>query len=146
MTEDITKRSLDDIRTAYKKYLNGQKLSKNTITTSSTDAFYIWRKRGCGFILGKLFYLTALKPLPESNSSIFYVNIPTEIQNLNVNGYMAHLRKFRRFLHSEFGLDIPEVASRVSTTQKNLSIKAEQILQIPTVDQVEYYLARWGCA
>lgn len=46
MTEDITKRSLDDVRVAYKKYLSGQDLSKNTIMTSSTDAFYIWRKQG----------------------------------------------------------------------------------------------------
>ena len=46
MIEDITKRSLDDIKAAYKKYLNGQNLARNTIMTSSTDAFYIWRKQG----------------------------------------------------------------------------------------------------
>jgi hypothetical protein len=46
MIEDIEKRTLDDVRAAYKKYLNGQNLSKNTIMTSSTDAFYIWRKQG----------------------------------------------------------------------------------------------------
>lgn len=46
MIEDVTKRSLDDVRGAYMKYLNEQNLSKNTIMTSSTDAFYIWRKLG----------------------------------------------------------------------------------------------------
>ena len=46
MIEDVTKRSLDDVRAAYKKYLNEQNLSKNTIMTSSTDAFYVWRKLG----------------------------------------------------------------------------------------------------
>ena len=35
MIEDVTKRSLDDVRAAYKKYLNEQNLSKNTIMTSS---------------------------------------------------------------------------------------------------------------
>ena len=29
MIEEIKKRTLDDVRAAYKKYLNGQNLSKN---------------------------------------------------------------------------------------------------------------------
>ena len=51
MIEEVTKRSLDDVRAAYKKYLNEQNLSKNTIMTSSTDAF-MFGVSGCGFILG----------------------------------------------------------------------------------------------
>ena len=45
MIEDIKELTLDDVRAAYKKFLNGQNLSKNTIATSSSNAFYIWKKQ-----------------------------------------------------------------------------------------------------
>ena len=89
MIEDITKRSLDDVRAAYKKYLNGQGLSINTIMTSSTDAFYIWRKQGANLFwnvvfsnsfeaLGKETLLELLRQQSSGNAES------------NVNGYMAH--------------------------------------------------------
>lgn len=142
MNDDITKRSLNDIRAAYKKYLCRQNLSKNTISTSSSDAFYIWRNQGADLFwkivfsdsfetLGKEILLALLRQHSSGNAET------------NSNAYMAHLRKFSRFLHSELALDIPEVAPRVSTTKRNSSIKAEQILPVPTIEQVEYYLAKW---
>ena len=41
MIEGIKQRSLEDIRAIYKKYMNEQNLSKNTISTSLSDAFYL---------------------------------------------------------------------------------------------------------
>ena len=38
--------SLDEVRAAYKRYLNAQGLSQSTIFTASSDAFYLWNKRG----------------------------------------------------------------------------------------------------
>ena len=142
MIEDVTKRSLDDVRAAYKKYLNEQNLSKNTIMTSSTDAFYIWRKLGADSFwdiifsdsfeaLGKETLLDLLRQQSGGNAES------------NVHGYMAHLRRFKRFLQSESDIEIPEAALQISATRQTASAKAEQKLPIPSVEQVEYYLAQW---
>ncbi len=142
MIEDIEKRTLDDVRAAYKKYLNGQNLSKNTIMTSSTDAFYIWRKQGADSFwdiifsdnfetLGKGTLLELLRQQSRGNAEA------------NMNGYMAHLRRFRRFLQSESVIEIPEVVPTVSNNRENYSTKTKQTLPVPSVEQVEFYLAQW---
>ena len=46
MKNKIMEYSLAQVRADYKEYLNTQELSKNTITTSLSDSFYIWNKRG----------------------------------------------------------------------------------------------------
>ncbi len=117
MTENITKRSLDDVRVAYKKYLNGQNLSKNTIMTSSTDAFYIWWKQSADSFwnivfsdsfetLGKDTLLELLHQQSSGNAES------------NVSGYIAHLRRFRRFLRSESAIEIPETISPFLMAEK----------------------------
>lgn len=142
MIEEIKKRTLDDVRAAYKKYLNGQNLSKNTIMTSSTDAFYIWRKQGADSFwdiifsdnfetLGKGTLLELLRQQSRVNAEA------------NMNGYMAHLRRFRRFLQSESVIEIPEVVPTVSNNRENYSTKTKQTLPVPSVEQVEFYLAQW---
>ena len=142
MIEEIKKRTLDDVRAAYKKYLNGQNLSKNTIMTSSTDAFYIWRKQGADSFwdiifsdnfetLGKGTLLELLRQQSRGNAEA------------NMNGYMAHLRRFRRFLQSESVIEIPEVVPTVSNNRENYSTKTKQTLPVPSVEQVEFYLAQW---
>jgi len=142
MIADITNRSLDDIRSAYKNYLNEQSLSKNTIMTSSTDAFYIWRKQGADPFwqivfsdkfetLGKETILGLLRQQSNGNAES------------NVNGYMAHLRRFRRFLQSEVALEIPEAISHAIAPTESKPVKLAQMLPTPSVEQVEYYLAQW---
>lgn len=142
MIDDITVRSLDDIRAAYKKYLNTQNLSQNTVMTSSTDAFYIWRKRGPESFwnivfsddfeaLGKATLLELLKQQSSGNSEA------------NMGGYMAHLRRFKRFLQSttdiEFSVTNAHDSKTIVKKTKNLS----PILPAPSIEQVECYLARW---
>jgi len=142
MIEDIKRRTLDAVRAAYKKYLNGQNLSKNTIMTSSTDAFYIWRKQGADSFwdiifsdnfetLGKETLLELLRLQSSGNAEA------------NMNGYMAHLRRFRRFLQSESVIEILEVVPAVSNNRENSSTKTKQTLPAPSVEQVEFYLAQW---
>lgn len=142
MIEDIKKHTLDDIRVAYKKYLNGQNLSKNTIMTSSTDAFYIWRKQGADSFwdivfsdnfetLGKETILELLHQHSSGNAEA------------NMNGYMAHLRRFRRFLQSESVIDIPEVVPVIANNRESSSTKMKQTLPVPSAEQVEIYLAQW---
>lgn len=140
--EDIKKRTLGDIRAAYKKYLNGQNLSINTIMTSSTDAFYIWRKQGADSFwdivfsdnfetLGKETILELLHQHSSGNAEA------------NMNGYMAHLRRFRRFLQSESVIDIPEVVPVIANNREGSSAKMKQTLPVPSAEQVEIYLAQW---
>lgn len=142
MIEDIKKHTLDDIRAAYKKYLNGQNLSINTIMTSSTDAFYIWRKQGADSFwdivfsdnfetLGKETILELLHQHSSGNAEA------------NMNGYMAHLRRFRRFLQSESVIDIPEVVPVIANNREGSSTKMKQTLPVPSAEQVEIYLAQW---
>lgn len=142
MIEDVTKRSLDDVRAAYKKYLNEQNLSKNTIMTSSTDAFYIWRKLGADSFwdivfsdnfdtIGKETLLELLRKQSGGNAE------------LNVNGYMAHLRKLRRFLQSESVLEIPITAAPISKASIHSSTRVQKQLPVPSAEQVEYYLKKW---
>lgn len=142
MIEDVKKYTLDDIRAAYKKYLNGQNLSKNTIMTSSTDAFYIWRKQGADAFwniifsenfegLGKETLLELLRKQSSGNAEA------------NMNGYMAHLRRFRRFLQSESVIEIPKSVPVITNKREKLSTKAKQTPPAPSVEQVKFYLVQW---
>ena len=107
MIEDITSRSLDDIRSAYKKYLHEQSLSTNTIMTSSTDAFYIWRKQGAEEFWNIVFSEDFETEGKETLLNLLHQQ-STGNAEANVSGYMAHLRRLRRFLQSEATLEIPE--------------------------------------
>ena len=142
MTEHITERSLNDIRAAYKLYLADQGLSKNTILTSATDAFYIWRKLGADQFwrvllsddfeaLGKETLLDLLRRKSTGNAESY------------LNGYMAHLRRFRRFLQSEHALEIPEAVKTETPVRKNATA-APQALPAPSTAEVRRYLAQWN--
>ncbi len=142
MKNKIKVSSLDEVRAAYKEYLNTQGLSKNTIMTSSSDAFYIWNKRGRDTFwnviysddfesLGKTTILETLKEHSSGNAET------------NVNGYMAHLRRFRRFLENESAIEIPESIATTAVKVKNKPRKMKQNLPYPSIEQVEYYLAQW---
>jgi hypothetical protein len=142
MKNEIKNCTIDEIRVAYKKYLNGQKLSRNTITTSSTDAFYIWRKQGADSFWNIIFsdnYETLGK---ETLLELLH-NHSSGNAEANLNGYMAHLRRFRRFLKSEFVTEVPEVVPNSASNRKNSPTKTKQILPDPSVEQVEFYLAHW---
>ncbi len=142
MIDDITNRPLDDIRAAYKKYLNSQSLSQNTVMTSSTDAFYIWRKQDPETfwrvvlsddfeVLGKATLLDLLKKQSSGNAEA------------NVSGYMAHLRRFRRFLQSDTEISIPVTTVHEAKVSAENEEKTAPILPTPSVEQAEYYLAQW---
>ena len=143
MAEDITKRTVEEVRVAYRRYLKAQNLSMSTITVSLSDAFYIWRKKDAESFwkvilsdrfeaLGKETLIELLHQHSKGNDEI------------NMNHYMAHLRRFRRFLKSDFRDDIPEVGTPPSNSRKRISVKIERILPVPSVEQVEYYLAKWA--
>ena len=142
MVDDIKNCPLDEIRAAYKKYLNTQNLSQNTVMTSSTDAFYIWRKKGPEAfwniilsddfeVLGKATLLDLLRQQSSGNAEA------------NMNGYMAHLRRFRRFLQSTTHIDTPEKSTGDSTPATKKTEKLSPLLPSPSEEQVEHYLDQW---
>mgnify|MGYP001116986861 CR=1 FL=1 len=141
MIKEITTCSLDVVREAYKVYLYKQPLSKNTIITCVTDSFYIWRKQG-----SEIFWNIIFSNSFETDAKNTILQILRQQSNgnieSNINSYMAHLRRFRRFLQGESVLEIVETNS-LKITSKNASTKAAMVPPTPSVEQVEHYLTAW---
>lgn len=135
--------SLEEVRAAFIAYLNTQGLTQKTINTAKSEAFYLWQKRGKDVfwsivyskdfeVIGKDILLKTLKQYSRG-----------DIER-NVNGYMAHLRYFRRFLVSESAIDIPKVTLKEVVRAKRKTRKMKQDLPDPCVEQVEHYLTQWN--
>lgn len=127
--------NLYEVRILYKAYLNNQNLSANTINTSSVDAFYLWRKCGAELfwttvtsidfeLIGKKALLKALQEHSKGNANVL------------LNSYMAHIRRFRRFLYGDSRLEI------TSITQKNG--KTIKYVPMPSEAVVDEYLLKWN--
>ena len=61
----------------------------------------------------------------------------------NVNGYMSHLRRFRKFIEIESGIEIPAQPSVPKENAKSKQRRLKQKLPDPSIEQVEHYLAKW---
>lgn len=120
--------SIDEIRNAYKMYLKNQNLSENTVNTSCTDTFYLWRKGS-----PELFWKTILSSDFETEARETLEKTLKENSKGNVgtliSGYISHLRRFRLFLNS----DVTFKTSPIKQIQSNkfdtvyLSITEENI-------------------
>lgn len=132
--------SLDEVRILYKAYLNNQDLSANTINTSSVDTFYLWRKGG-----SDLFWTVTISSDFESIAKNELLQALQEHSKGNantlVNSYMAHLRRFRRFLDCDNTLELTSIKSERVTTQRNS--RTPRYVPTPTESVVEEYLVKW---
>jgi len=142
MIEDITNRSLNDIRSAYKSYLSRQNLSRGTINTSSNDAFYIWRQQDAD-LFWQILFSDNFETLGKETLLVLLRQKSSGNAEANVNGYMSHLRKFRRFLQSEVALEIPKIVSHVIAPAGSTTEKMSKMLPSPAIEQVKHYLALW---
>lgn len=131
--------SLTELREAYRSYLISTGLSKNTIQVSTSDAFYIWRKSTPNIFWGIIESpdfereaLAALRALLPNQSD--------GRPNKNIQGYLAHLRRFRRFA---FGNSLPATPQPESTTYRKYKRVAKVILPTPCQYEVEKYLNSW---
>ena len=132
---------IDEVRILYKAYLNGQNLSTNTVNTSLADAFYLWRKGGAELfwtnvtstdfeLVGKKSLLKALQEHLKGNA------------NALLNSYMAHLRRFRRFIYGESPLEIASIKpEKMKATKKS---STQKFIPMPSESVVEEYLLRWN--
>jgi len=134
--------SFEEVRAAFITYLNTQGLTQNTINTSKSEAFYLWKKRGKDVFwsviyspdfedVGKDILLKTLKQYSKGDA------------DTNVNSYMAHLRQFRKFLASQSAIYIPAIAVKQEPTAKRKPRRMKQHLPDPCVEQVEQYLEQW---
>ncbi|MCD6436599.1 MAG: hypothetical protein J7L15_09515 [Clostridiales bacterium] len=133
----------DELRALYKNFLHGKNYSAATINTSSTDVFYLWRKGSkdlfWNVVVAADFEIVAkwelLKALSENSSG--------DVSS-NINGYLAHLRRFRRFLAID-GVVEPPVISQTKSISRQYSRKKKKEIDIPdpSINQVEIYLKKW---
>lgn len=114
--DEMKKLTLQEIQEMYIEYLKKQNLSKSTVKTSCTDAFYLYRKdKTIDFwelLKSPNFEELAYNHLKLTLSRYSHGKIES-----NINGYMSHLRKFRNFVRS----DIPQ----------------------PSIEKVEKYIKLW---
>lgn len=103
--EFLKQSSLEFLRGEFTGYLNNLGLGQNTVSTMSTDAFYLWRKKG-----KDLFWSVV-------TSEDFDVIAPAEIEkalsensagNVSrlVSPYCSTLKKFRSFVYSDTPLNV----------------------------------------
>lgn len=134
--------AIDEIKKTYLIYLQGQNLSKNTIMTSYVDAFYLWRKNG-----REVFWKVVLASDFETTAKDIVLNVLKSNSSgnveANVNGYLAHLRRFRRFLSSVADIETPMEPKEHLLPDLKIK-KLKKILPTPSSDQVEAYLEKWN--
>ena len=139
MNIDIAKEMpMDQLRSEYREYLRQKGLSKNTINTSTNDAFYLWKNAGVDVfwnnILSENFeadYRAAMLSALRAHSK----GDPIKL----VGGYMSHGRRFREFLVGDSSAIDIAVEPMKNITKKRDSVQVPQ----PTVDEVGKYLKRW---
>ena len=130
----------DDLRQMYRVFLVDSGLAKASIATAYTDTFYLWKNGG-----KELFWNTVLDGHFEDNARMvvkecLVKNSSGNIEKL-INGYVSHLRRFRKFLEVDV-VTVAEVKTHVAV-KKVSQVKRDDSIPKPDKDQMEMYLERW---
>lgn len=132
--------TLDELREAYRSYLSTADLSKNTIQTSTSDAFYIWRKSDKSRFWG-IIEASDFDHLAHSALAELLPKQADDTTSKHIHGYMAHLRRFREFVSVNTLSIIPQPNT---TSQRKSSHAAKVLLPKPCRSEVEKYLGQWN--
>ena len=139
--DQIRQMSIEDIRDAYTEYLNTQNLSPLTVQTSRSDAFYLLRNDDTldfwAMLQSEDFEKIASTHLQAVLSSRSKGNT-----SANISSYMAHLRRFRRFLFSDSEVPQP-VFSTKEKKERTPRKKHRTDIPSPTPQEVLNYQASW---
>ena len=135
--DKLRMKPLDEVRGQYKAYLKIQGFAESTINVSS-DAFYLWNNGG-----KELFWDTVLdtdfnKNAKDTVLKCLQANSSGDPNKL-INGYLSHLRRFRKFLASDCDVELEQI----ERTYKPHGKKKNIVVPRPSVEQVEYYLNQW---
>lgn len=141
--EEMKIMSYEEVRNLYKNYLNSQDIAKTTVNTAYADTFYLWRNGG-----KDLFWDTVTSSDFEKAAKSKLITALTENStgniNVSINGYLSHLRRFRRFLASD-GIVLPIAEKQETSKERPYSRKKKIEIDVPrpSVEQVEFYHERW---
>lgn len=144
--------SLEELRQQYRFFLNAQNYSRLTITTATYDTFYLFRHEG-----HNAFWKAVLSSNFEEDARVAIHSTLTKHSSVNpdtqVNTYMAHLRRFRKYAFSttveeqlalmKQGLEKDQERQQAGKHARPPRSTKPQ-LPCPSVAQVEYYLATWN--
>ena len=119
--------SLEELRQSYRTFLLDSGLSQSTIQVSTSDAFYIWRK--CGLVA-----FWSIIESSEFENDAFSTLARLLPNQKNIHGYLAHLRRFRRF-----ALQVPSS----DTPARKTPLEPKVHLPMPSTSEVEKYLTMW---
>lgn len=133
--------SIDELRIAFRSYLQSCNYAKNTIQTASNDVFYLWKNGSKELFWTIITSLDFEKKAREALIQALNKNSKGDPNKL-VNGYLSHLRRFIGFLKQEDNNTQYKSLSR-DTLKTSTSGKTEAI-PAPTKEQVEYYLQQWN--
>ena len=142
--DEMKKLTLQEIQNVYCDYLRKQNLSKSTIQTCCTDAFYLYRNDNTidfwELLKSPNFEELAYKHLYLTLSKYSHGKIKS-----NINGYMSHIRKFRNFVYSDSYFNSYTLGTTSgSDTESEISTKSiRSDIPKPSVEKVEEYLKIW---
>lgn len=137
----IRQMSVDEIRDAYTEYLNTQNLSPLTIQTSRSDALYL-RRNDKSLDFWEMLQSEGFEEIAFSHLQAVLSTRSKGNAAANINSYMAHLRRFRRFLFSDTTISQPTAA--VKTRAVRVPQKpARSDISPPTPQEVIHYQLSW---
>ena len=143
LIEKLKQLELQHVKAHYFDWLNTQNLSPNTVNTSKVDAFYVLKHNPnfdfWGMIENDDFEKIARAILEETLTKHSKGNVKG-----NINSYLAHLRRFRRFVYSDTEIDINKKAVTSSEKLRSSRKKISTDIPTPTTDEVEHYLGLWN--
>lgn len=127
---------LAELKQEYSNWLNTQNLSPNTIKTSKMDAFYVL-KHNPNFNFWRMIESENFEEIAKSVLEDTLTKYSKGNVKLNINAYLAHLRRFRRFAYS---------GTKTTINQSGKVLRAKKYVEIPdpTCDEVEQYLGFWN--
>ena len=138
MKIDVLKQlSYEELQSAYASFLKEQNLSKNTISTSKSDAFYLL-KYDDSIDFWELLLRDDFEIAAKTHLKATLMRTSSGNVNANLNGYMSHLRRFRKFVFSDDNTLYPK-----TDTPKVAMKKTLPIIPTPCKTEVEYYLHQW---
>jgi len=132
--------SYDELQSQFEFFLDTQNLSKATIQTTISDAFYIWRKGS-----KELFWqiITSAKFEEDARNSLLDLLSKNSKGSKNdISSYMSHLKRFRKFLDSKESTQIADIDVKVKV-KVNRKNKNTIIIPKPSKEEVKKYLIKW---
>lgn len=127
--------SINDLRAEYRIFLQQQGLSKNSIMTSSNDAFYLWKNVSKEVFWEKILADDFEKEYRAAMLDALAANSKGNPDAL-VSNYISHARKFKSFLEQR------ETSYQASVKMVKKTKTDVEVPQ-PTADEVEAYLRQW---